>query len=113
MSLFLRPQTYYIEGAGAGYDTNGDYAAGTLTQAPFLGTIQPLNSKEIESLPEGEKDKGGVKVYSDRRLGVLSQGSVGRGAFVLFDGKYYRCLTESKYSSGLIEHYKYIAKLEK
>jgi len=109
MSLFLLPQTYSEEGAGGGYNTNGDYVPASLVSKTFLGTIQPMTSKELMTFPEGERDKGIVKIYSDRRLPVSEQGEVGIGALVDFAGEQYRCRKESVYSSGLINHYKYIA----
>ena len=113
MSLFLLPQTYWEEGTATGYnETTGMYNRASLVQKSFKGTIQPLNSKELNSLPEGERDLGSVKVYSSTRLPVGKQGENGVGALVDFTGELYRCVRESTYSSGLIPHYKYIAFLD-
>lgn len=109
MSLFLLPQTYYEESGGAGYNDDGRYVDGTLVLKSFLGTIQPMTSKELMTFPEGERDQGIVKVYSDRRLPVSEQGEIGIGALVVFGDERYRCRKESIYSSGLISHFKYVA----
>ena len=113
MSLFLLPQTYWEEGSATGYnETTGMYDRATLVQKSFLGTIQPLNSKELSSLPEGERDLGSVKIYSSTRLPVGKQGVKGVGALVDFADELYRCVKENIYNSGLIDHFKYIAFLD-
>ena len=113
MSLFLLPQTYFEEGSPTGYDsTTGMYQRSSLVEKSFQGTIQPLNSRELNSLPEGERDLGSVKVYSSTRLPVSTQGENGVGALVVFQEEHYRCVKENIWSSGLIPHYKYIAFLD-
>lgn len=113
MSLFALPQTYWEEGTPSGYnETTGMYDRTELIQKSFRGTIQPLNSKELQSLPEGERDLGSVKVYSTTRLPVGKQGVKGVGALVDFAGEKYRCVRESLYNSGLINHFRYFAFLD-
>jgi len=112
MSLFLLNQIYYDYEAGDGYyDDAGRYVEGTRSiQKNFQGTIQPMTSREIASLPEAEQNMGWVKVYSSTQLPVARQGETGKkGALVLFNGELYECVKEGTYSSNLINHFKYNA----
>ena len=110
MSLFNLSQAYYSETGGAYDNDTGDYVAGGLSAVKiFHGTVQPLTDAEVESLPEGERTKGAVKVYTGTRLAVATKGKVAvKGDLVVFDGRLFEVISSSTYSSGLLPHYKYI-----
>ena len=110
MSLFKLPQVYYSKGAGAGY-VNGIWTEAKTVAGTFLGTIQPLNANEVRNLPEGERNIGSVKIYSETKLNVAQEASspTESGDVVVFQDRYYWVKYQNPYKSGLIEHYKYIA----
>jgi len=112
MSLFALPQKYYILSASGGYDETGKYVGTDWTELDYNGTIQPLKSDELANFDVGEKNKGMVKTYSDRELPLPEQGDeTSLGALILFNGKYYKLVSEGTYKSGIINHYKYFAVL--
>lgn len=121
MSLFPLPQKYYIydtETASGYYDDGGNWLDGGTSgwkEYDFDGTIQPLTAKEILSMEYGERDTGGVKIYTFDNIPFAQEGSTGAGSEVLvkFDERYYKLYEKSPYRSQLIEHNKYIAFLYK
>ena len=49
----------------AGTYTAGRYAAGSSTDTPFTGSLQPLKGEEREVLPEGVRVTDSRKIYTD------------------------------------------------
>ena len=124
MSLFALPQKYYLyadETGAVGKYVDGEWiepSAGTPSgwkEFDFIGTIQPLSSADINSLPEGERTEGMVKVYSDTDFNIGMEGSEETEAITLigFDGNYYKLFKKDTWINDLIEHKKYIASLYK
>lgn len=79
------------------------------TPATFIGSVQSVTGKDIETVPTGKEDRGRIKAYSDTKLNVPIAGTNKSGDIILFDNKEWKCMTEEIYQNGLIPHYKYIA----
>lgn len=69
----------------AGSRTAGRWVEGTATTTTIQGSLQPLNGDELQSLPEGERQRKSRKVYTTT---ALYAGSVdaGRRADQVVDG---------------------------
>lgn len=80
-------------------------------EGTFVGSVQPVNGKDLQFLPEGRRDIGMVKVYSNTALAVSAEGSNTPGDIVLLAGKKWEVIRELVYANDLINHYKYIAAL--
>lgn len=91
----------------------GSYVSGrwqnTEVPATFLGSVQPVNGKEIEALPIARRDIGSVKIYSSIPLQVSTQGSDTPGDLVLWVGRRWEIVAELANQNDLIPHFKYIA----
>lgn len=81
------------------------------TEGTFVGSVQPLNGKDLQFLPEGRRDIGMVKVYSNTPLAVSAEGSNTPGDIVLWAGKKWEVIRELVFANDLINHFKYIAAL--
>lgn len=77
----------------------------------FVGSVQPVNGKDLQFLPEGRRDIGMVKVYSNTALAVSAEGSNTPGDIVLWAGKKWEVIRELVYANDIINHFKYIAAL--
>ena len=75
----------------------------------FIGSVQPVTGKDIETMPTGKEDRGLIKAYSDTKLNVSIAGEDKPGDIIIWQGKEWSCETEQVYQNGLIPHYKYIA----
>ena len=80
-------------------------------EGSFVGSVQPVNGKDLQFLPEGRRDIGMVKVYSNTALAVSAEGSNTPGDIVLWAGKKWEVIRELVYANDLINHFKYIAAL--
>lgn len=81
------------------------------TDGTFTGSVQPLTGKELQFLPEGRRDIGLMKVYSNTPLSVSVEGSNTPGDVVIWAGRKWEIIRELVFANDLINHYKYIAAL--
>lgn len=86
------------------------------TPITFEGDVQPLSSREIVSLTSGRLSTGMVVVLSETELVVPVEGdpTKSKGTYVLFEGKWYECVTEASSNTPVPEladlnHYEYNA----
>lgn len=91
-----------------GSRVNGKWT-GTSTTMNITGSVQPLNGKDLQFLPEGRRDTGLCKVYSNTALSVSIEGKDAPGDIVVWHGKKWEVIQELVFANGLIDHYKYIA----
>jgi len=91
-----------------GVFTDGVYVTNE-TDSSFVGSVQPLTGKEIETFVAGRADKGHVKVYSATRLNVCAEGQLNSGDVVIWQSQKWEVIYEMINQNDLIEHYKYIA----
>lgn len=105
MTLF--PKQFSIQ------SVTGSYVDGIWTRlfqpATFIGSVQPASGKDLEYLPEGRRDKGGVTVYSDTRLNVSTESGSSSGDLLIWNGRLWEIVTEFIHDSGIISHFKYMA----
>jgi hypothetical protein len=81
------------------------------TDGTFSGSVQPLTGKELQFLPEGRRDIGLMKVYSNTPLSVSVEGSNTPGDIVIWAGRKWEIIRELVFANDIINHYKYIAAL--
>ena len=81
------------------------------TDGTFTGSVQPLTGKELQFLPEGRRDIGLMKVYSNTPLSVSVEGSNTPGDVVIWAGRKWEIIRQLVFANDLINHYKYIAAL--
>lgn len=104
-TLFPRLQNYLSR---TGTRVNGKWAS-VETPATFIGSIQPASGKDVALLPEGRRDKGSVKIYSNEPLKVSLEGSNTSGDIVLWQERRWEIITAIPNQNSLIPHYKYLA----
>lgn len=109
MSLFNNVYNYEV--LEEGQYKNGVWVDGASVISTFSGSVQPMSSREIESLNVGRRDVGKVKAFTNTDLPVSREGGTQRGALIHFGTNKYEVIEKNIYESGLINHYKYIAEL--
>jgi len=104
-TLFPKTITYQQV---AGSFINGVYTK-VNTPSTFIGSVQPVTGKDIESLNVGREDRGKVKIYSNTPLNVSIEGIQTKpGDVVEWQGQKWEVIQEMIFQNDLIEHYKYI-----
>lgn len=92
---------------------NGRPVKGSLVTVEIEANVQPLKFTEVMSLPEVERTKEWIKVYSAEMMRTLKEGSSGHQADIIqWDGKSYRVLKCHHYRMGVLDHYVSYACLE-
>lgn len=82
----------------------------TNTAAPVVdlpdASVQPAEEHDIQTLPEGRRSKGALRVYTSESLLAIS--STQKPDHVLIDGVEYEIMSKNKWGNGIIPHYKYV-----
>jgi len=107
ISSFRKTVTGWRKGAGA-YE-QGVWVEGTLEEFSFTASVQPLNPREMELLPEGRRIKQAYKLFTDTQL--LTAGGEVNADLVSINGETCEVFSVAPYQSEVISHYKIIAVL--
>ena len=91
-----------------GSRTNGRWTE-TTANRNITGSVQPVNGKDTQFLPENRRDAGVVKIYCNEKLNVSEQGGNAPGDIVIWRGRKWEVFQELDFSNGLINHFKYLA----
>lgn len=108
----FRRKIAYIRRTGGHMDDDGYWQAGDEVQGEISASVQPLNIREIEAMPEGQSKTSIVKLYASVPLRTAIQGTQQEADIVLWQGKRYAVTDCIPYQSGVIDHYKIIAREE-
>ena len=81
--------------------------------------IQPATSEDegisVAASPQGKKEIGLVKVFSNQKLVVPKEGTNQKGTVLTWEGEKWRIVQELPYQKSsfftLVDHYKYFAEL--
>ena len=113
MSLISATQTYSYK---TGKYIRGKWIETNPEDFTFEGSIQPLNFRDINSLPSGRQDTGRIKAYSFTELPVAKEveeidedEEVDSGAMIKWQGYLWEVTAIDPFQMGLISHYRYIA----
>jgi hypothetical protein len=88
--------------------TNGIWSE-TTTSGTIHGSVQPLTSKQMETLPEGYRDSKGFTIYGDINETMLTSAEINSKTpdVVTIDNVDYQVIKALKHRA-LIKHYEYI-----
>lgn len=109
--MFRKKFKIIRQGVGS-YNDDGQYVDGVNQDIYIMATVQPLNEKETQALPEGNRTTATVKVYTDTRLFAERQAdgvNQNKADYLEYQGNKWKIIACSSYQSGLISHYKAIA----
>lgn len=96
----------------------GEYIAGIWQSSPetevvLEANVQPMQFKEIMLLPESERTKEWIKIYSVEPLRTGNESNTGWEADIVeWDGEKYRVMKCRRYQMGVLDHYHSIAARE-
>lgn len=102
MGIFRRP--YTIRRRGAQKIVNGYAVSGDSEFAAML-TVQPLSSKELLALPEGERTVARIKTSGADALTAADEQNGIPGDLLYLDGKWYECTSCVHWRHTPLAHY--------
>lgn len=95
----------------ASTNVDGRFTPGSQTDISFKASIQPLNGKELESLPEGRREKDTYNIYTDFQLRTVDEeGNTNPDQVDIF-GQSFEIIKVDTWKNNVIPHYKAIASL--
>jgi hypothetical protein len=90
-----------------GQFVDGDWVEGGITVVTAKCNVQPLKPSELMLLPESERTREWLKVYSDVELRTAQEGIGGWEAdeFV-WQGYTYKVMKDYNFAMGVLDHWK-------
>lgn len=110
--LLTGKTTLTIKRQGAGSYVNGRWVDGTtVTPAPTItANVQPANTRDLLLLPESERTKEWVKVYTSDVIRTMNEGAGGWAADEFtWNGYVYKVMRVKRYQMGVLDHYMALA----
>lgn len=96
----------------AGSYVGGRYVEGSPSTLDIVANVQPgLKYNDLQFLPEGERGRKALRVYTDTLIRTRKEGTAGYDAdeFVWTDGLTYQFVFVHNYEVGPLQHWKGIA----
>lgn len=96
--------------SGAGSYVDGRWVAGSTSQFSITASMQPVKLKhnELLHLPEGDRNRSAVRVYTATELRAANEDNGTISDFVTWEGEQWEVVKVDVWSLG-IAHYKAIA----
>ena len=94
---------------GAGTYVNGRYVDSTESVDTIEANVQPLPGEELINLPELQRDKEVIQVFTTSELLTASESNAKRADRVTYDGKVYEVHLVEKFIMGVQDHYRAVA----
>lgn len=91
-------------------DDEGKILPGKKTELMILAAVQPFTMKEMENLPEGERSKQMIRLYTSDVLKLSENESLKSADVVLYNGQCWEVQKTEVWPGGL-GHYKSVAVL--
>lgn len=106
MADILGEEPITLRRAAAGSrDATGAYVPGTTSTTTIKASVQPLTGKDTNSLPEGERHKDWLKLYTRSELRPVNQHTGAAGDRVEVDGITYEVRAVKRYRT-VCPHYR-------
>ena len=94
--------------ASEGAWVKGKWVPGTVQTVIVEANVQPLKGSELTALPESDRTKESIKVYSVETLKTLEEVSQEEADIVVWEGKKFRAIKAMTYKMGVLDHTKTI-----
>lgn len=89
------------------YGTDGRWDDGGRLDDEILASVQPMNGRDLQLLPEGLRQRDSIKVYTEAELRTANQHVAKQADELQIDSIWYQVHTVSRQRS-IIPHYKAI-----
>lgn len=97
-----------IRFAAGGY-VKGKWIDGVQTEMDIEGNIQPMRGHELLALPESDRTKDVIKVYTVETLRTLNEAEKTKADLVIWNNLVYQIIKTMTYQMGVLDHTKSIA----
>ena len=104
MAIFRKPVTVNRQAAGA--YVNGVWVPGAPYQVTIQASVQPASAEDMHRLPEGQRQTGAVKLYTNDAL-LTAKGDQ-KADIVVTEQGHYEVSVADVWENGLIPHKAYV-----
>lgn len=87
---------------------DGYWEEGGTIEAIVVGNIQPLKGSELLALPESDRTKESIKVYTVETLRTVEEVGQTEADIVVWNGKKFQATKTMTYQMGVLDHTKTI-----
>lgn len=101
-------QAVTVKRRAAGAFVAGVWTPGALSTIAIQASVQPASAEDLQRLPEGQRETGAVRVYTNDSL-LTSSGTQEADIVVTSQGEYEVSIAE-RWENGLIPHNAYICR---
>ena len=100
-------------GSGSYSDTNGSWVPASTTVISVEVNVQPFRASQTLLLPESERTREWVNIWSQSEIKKMKEGSGGNDADTFtYNNKFYKVMSVEYYRMGVLDHYKATAALD-
>lgn len=102
LKIFRRK--YTVRRFGPQEDVPGGYTTAPFEDVVTSLNVQPLSTKELMALPEGERSTRRVKAFGDLQLTTSDQYQGIPGDWLFYRGAWYKCVSSLPWDHTLLAH---------
>lgn len=97
-----------LRNSGEGDYIDGYWVAGERLPVLFTGNIQPLKGSELMALPESDRTKESIKVYTVETLRTVEELGQLEADLIVWNGNKFQASRTMTYQMGVLDHTKTI-----
>lgn len=101
-------QITILRASGAGQWVNGYFQKGLEETLVVEANVQPMRGHELIVLPEADRTKETIKVYTRDRLNTVQDVGQKQADVIIWEGKKFRAIQTQTYQMGVLDHTKTI-----
>jgi hypothetical protein len=106
-AIFRKPIT--IKRRAPGSYVNGFFVQGAESTLTINASVQPAGERDVQLLPEGRRDAGAFRLFTDSVLQVAQEGTGKNNDVALLAGAEYEIMAEMPWQNSIIPHRVYVA----
>lgn len=91
------------------YDDDGNWQEPTSSSLDITASVQPMRPDEKVILPEGERERESIKLYTVSELFTMDEETKQPADVINWEGKKFDVFQVSRYKMGVQDHTKAIA----
>ena len=97
-----------VERTAPGAWVKGRWVEGLVTLINIEANVQPMRGHELLVLPEADRTKDSIKVYSVEHIDTVEDVKQEQADIVIWNGKRYKAMKSMQYQMGILNHTKTI-----
>ena len=109
--LLTHTASVTLKRRGAGSYVDGVWTLAADTTKTIKANVQPVRGHELVSLPEADRSREWIKVYTTGNVRGIQEGDLGGTSpdILVWDGRTFEVKQVSTYKMGVLDHTKIIA----